>query len=598
MHRHLSFLAITLFGLALGGCSGLMPGPEAEEETEVSEAEAEPPEDEKEEAVQQAMLEEDEIEYRDFPPDVLFALLSAEIAAQRGRFDVTLANYAQAAADTRDLGVIERAMQIARALDADNAQHQLAELWLDVDPNAAQALRIAALQAVRQQDFEAALTFMERLFEQGEEADFENLANYARTLPPEDQDELLRLYQEMYERHPDEPSIGYSLALMKDSMGRSQQALDLIKPILEEHDNFQPALTLKGKLLYDLDRPDEAIDHLRTETRRFPENRRLGTLYARILVDQGQLQAAEDEFATLMERFPQATGLKLSRALVALENDNLEVAEPLLEELVEQGAHASDAHFYLGRIADEREEEQRALEHYQQVDSGAHFFSALSRASYIRAEDGELVSVRENLERLRAQMPDEHERLWLIEINLLLDMDEHEKALEVSKNALEDYPGNSNIRYARAMLYEREERLEEMEDDLRTIIEEEPDNAIALNALGYTLTVHTDRHEEAYDYVMQAYELAPDNPAIIDSVGWIYYKKGELEKALTYLTEAYEALPDPEIAAHLGQVLWEKDREDDARTVLRRALDEADDEEDLSPILDTLEGLGLTPEDL
>ena len=594
MHRHLNFLAITLLGLTLSGCSGLKPAPEAPDEAEA--AEADPPEEE--ETVRQAMLEEDEIEYRDFPPDVLFALLSAEVAAQRGRFDVTLANYAQAAADTRDIGVIERAMQIARALDADNAQQQLAELWLDVDPSAPQALRIAALQAVRQQNFEAALTYMERLFEQGEEADFETLANYARTLTSDEQEELLRLYQEMYERHPDEPTIGYSLALMKDSFGRSQQALDLIEPILEEHNNFQPALTLKGKLLYHLGRHEEAINHLRTQTRRFPENRRLGTLYARVLVDQGQLQAAEDEFATLVNRFPQATGLKLSRALVALENDNIDVAEPLLEELVEQGAHTSDAHFYLGRIADERDENQRALEHYQQVESGAHFFSALSRASYIRADMGDLVSARDNLERLRAQMPDQQERLWLIEINLLLDVDEHDKALEVSKNALEQYPENSNIRYTRAMLYEREERLEEMEEDLRTILEEEPDNAIALNALGYTLTVHTERYDEAYDYIMRAYELAPDNPAIIDSVGWIYYKKGDLDQALTYLTEAYEALPDPEIAAHLGQVLWEKDRQDDARTVLRRALDEADEDDDISPILETLEGLDLTPEDL
>lgn len=602
MRKHYcALLPVLGFTLIVGGCSGLMTepteAPDTDNSTESGE-QAPDPEDKKStgEKVAEATLDEDEIEYRDFPPDVLFALLSGELAAQRGRFDVTLANYTQAAADTGDEGVIRRAMQIAQALNAGNAQRQIASIWLKANPDAPQALRISALKALQEDKFDEALSHMERLYEKGEVAQFDTLATQARAMEPEQQEELLELYRKIQERHSDEPEITYSLALLNDNTGNTEEALSLIEGILEEHDNFQPAVTLKGKLLYDLERNEEAIDYLRSQTRRFPDNRRLGTLYARVLVNADRLQAAEDEFQSLMERFPKASSLKLSRALVAIENDNTEVARRLLEELVAEDVHTSEAHFYLGRLADDRDNTNEALHHYRQVQSGSHFFSALSRASFLEAEQGRLGSVRENLENLRSRLPEQRARLWLLEINLLLDLSEYETAMEVSEAALSEHPDNTDIRYAQAMLHERAGEIEAMESDLRDVLEKEPRNAVALNALGYTLTVHTDRYEEAEELITKALEIQPENPAILDSAGWVHHHLGENEKALEYLTQAYDIMPDVEIAAHLGKVLWVMDRKDDARTVWRRALDEHDEDE-LDPLLEILDELDLSVED-
>ena len=549
-----------------------------------------------EEAVSDATLDEEEVSYRDFPPDVLFALLSAELAAQRGRFDVTLVNYTQAAADTGDEGVIRRAMQIAQALNATNAQRRIAAIWLKANPDAPQALRIAALRALQGDNFDKAVQYMERLYTQGEVAQFDTLATQARAMKPEQQKELLRLYREIHERHPEEPDITYSLALLNDNAGNREEALSLVNSILEKHGNFQPAVTLKGKLLYDLERNEEAITFLRRQTRRFPDNRRLGTLYARVLVNSGRLQAAEDEFQSLMERFPEASSLKLSRALVALENDNTSVAENLLEELVAQGLHTNQAHFYLGRIADDRDKPNEALHHYRQVQGGSHFFSALARASFLEAEQGELDTVRNKLENLRSRLPEQRERLWLLEINLLLDLGEQDKALGAANTALSEYPENTDIRYARAMLHEQADQIEAMESDLRRVLAQEPDNAVALNALGYTLTVHTERYAEAEKLINKALEIQPENPAILDSAGWVHYHLGDNEKALDYLQKAYDILPDVEIAAHLGRVLWAMDKKDDARVVWRRALDEGEGQQ-LDPLLEILDELGLSAED-
>ena len=605
MQKHPWFLAPALaLTLLLNGCSGLVTDPGSDDDTPADKTAPDETKtrgdkaDETAESVESAVMDSEEIEYRDFPPDVLFALMSAELAAQRGRYDVTLMNYAQSAADTQDPAVIRRAMQIAQALDATNAQRQIAEVWLKVDPKNPQALRIAALAELRQSNLEQALAYMETLNAQGEKAQLDTLASQARALPKAQQQTMLELYERLHKRHPDSPSITYSLALLNDNTGNSERALTLTDSLLEARGNFQPAVTLKGKLLYDLERSDEAVDYLREQTRRFPDNRRLGTLYARVLVNEGKLQAAEDEFETLMERFPEATGLKLSRALVALENDHNDIAKNLLTELLKEGVHSNQAHFYLGRLADKRDNPNEALHHYSQVQGGNHFFQSLARASYIRAEQGELKAVRNNLDNLRARLPEQSARLWQMEMNLLLDLGHPEKAVSVADNALEHTPENTEIRYMRAMLREQTGNIEGMESDLRKVLEAEPENAVALNALGYTLTVHTDRLDEAEHLIMQALELDPENPAILDSAGWVHYHKGELQEALKYLGSAYERLQDPEIAAHLGRVLWALDRREEARTLWRRTLEETDNTDALQPLLEILEELDLEPEAL
>lgn len=596
---HLPALALALI---LGGCSGLATTDSDGGDTSVSDESPDSPDSDSDESVKEsvesAVMDSEEVEYRDFPPDVLFALLSAELAAQRGRYDVTLMNYAQSAADTRDRGVIRRAMQIAQALDATNAQRQIAKVWLKVEPQNPQALRIAALAELQESNLEQALTYMETLHEQGGDTQFDTLANQARALSAEQQQQMLELYRRMHERHPDATPLTYSLALLNDNTGNSERALALTESLLAANDNYQPAVTLKGKLLYDLERSEQAIDYLREQARRFPDNRRLGTLYARVLVNEGELQAAEDEFEGLMERFPQATGLRLSRALVALENDHLDTARTHLNELLTEGIHTNQAHFYLGRLADKRDNPNEALHHYTQVQAGNHFFQALARASFLRAEQGELEAVRNNLANLRSRLPDQKARLWQMEINLLLDLGHTDKALQVATNALESTPDNTEIRYTRAMLREQTGNIEGMESDLRRVLEAEPENAVALNALGYTLTVHTERYDEAKQLIMQAMELDPENPAILDSAGWVHYHRGEYEKALTYLGDAYERLQDPEIAAHLGRVLWAAERRDEARALWRRTLEETDSTDTLEPLLEMLEELDLQPEAL
>ena len=581
MHKSVPFLFTCLLGLTLAGCASLTGTEEAPAKSETVAAgektEPQPP-----------------VEYADFEPETLYLLLSAEIAAQRGRYDITLVNYLKAAKQSRDQVVIERAMRIAQSLNGDNAQKQLAELWLDIDPDNLQAHRISAIQAVKGNDLQTAIHHMERIMDQGGDADFDSLAAMAANLPPEQQQELLALYNEMSDRHPDTPELEYSIALLLKVTGQPQQALDRLEPLLQENANFQPAIILKGDLLYQTGQKSSALDYLLTNTRRFPGNRQMGTLYGRMLINEGELQAAQDEFNRLVKRYPDTPGLRLSHALVALENGQTDLARQELTQLAEQGHHTSEANYYLGRIEDQASNTEQAIGYYQSVEQGNYYFPALARASSLLAENGQLEDAIDRIRRLREANPRQAENFWLLEVNLLLDQEQQQQALSTATAALEEHPDNIEIRYARAMLYDGIGQPADAEADLKQIIEQEPENAVALNALGYILTTRTDRLREARGYIEKALRLDPNNPAILDSMGWVLFLEGQLEPALEYLSRAWAAFPDPEVAAHYGEALWMNGAEEQARIIWQEGLEQDSNHEVLRETIDRLTNGGDT----
>ncbi|MBW7472818.1 tetratricopeptide repeat protein [Marinobacter sp. F4218] len=559
MHKSAPFLVSCLIGLSLAGCAGLTGPKEAPDTEEPATSKAEAP-------------SEDSIQYADFEPEVLYLLLSGEIAAQRGRFDVTLVNYLKAAQKSRDPGVIERAMRIAQSLNGDNAQKQLADLWLEVDPDNPKALRVSAIQAVKRKELDVALGHMEKIMDQGGDADFDSLAALAGNLPPEEQQELLVLYKELAERHPYSPELEYSIALLLKAIGDPGQALDRLDPLLEAHPNFQPAIILKGDLLYQANAKQQALDYLMVNTRRFPANRQMGTLYGRMLIGEGELQAAQDEFNRLTKQYPNNPSLLLSHALVALENGQTDLAKRELKSLVQQGHHTNEANYYLGRIEDEAGNTQQAIGYYSGVTQGNYYFPALARTSALLAADDRLDEAVANIRNLKGANPQQAENFWLLEVNLLLDQNQQQDALATATEALEEHPDNIQIRYARAMLLDTLNQPGRAEDDLKRIIDEDPGNAVALNALGYILTTRTDRLSEARNYIERALALDPENPAILDSMGWVLFQEGQLKPALDYLARAWSAYPDPEVAAHYGEALWTSGAEEQARIVWKEGL--------------------------
>ena len=253
------------------------------------------------------------------------------------------------------------------------------------------------------------------------------------------------------------------------------------------------------------------------------------------------------------------------------------------------GQRTDEAHYYLGRIAEDGGDEDAALGHYNQVQDGRELLSAAQRAGIILVGKGALEESHAGFERRRRAHPQQGEQLYALEADLLTQAGELDAAMDILNKALHEYPESNSLRYSRSMLGEQRNDLALMERDLRSIIDRDPDNATALNALGYTLANRTDRYEEAYTLIARALELQPDEPAILDSMGWILYRKGDYSGALEYLTRAYARFPDPEVAAHLGEVLWVSGDTEGAIRVWQGAVMKSPDHEIL---VETINRLG------
>lgn len=491
-----------------------------------------------------------------FDEETLYELLTAEIAAQKGMYAVTLKNYVDAAKRTQNVDIIKRAVRIAEFLKASNAQLMLAKLWAKAEPDKVAAHQLAAFQYAKQKDYENAILEMEKVLNLGGKSDLDRLAVNAKLLPDQDQARLLALFAALAKRHPQNDVIAYSLATLQEYGKHFQEAETTLAPVLKRSPEYIDAIILQGRILYDLKRVDEAASLFKKSIKHFPNNRKLKTFYAGLLIDQKKLDEAEQAFKELMEQYPDTPGLKLSYALVASENHHPEIAKKQLQMLLDEDIHPDEAHYYLGRIAEEAKQPEEAIKQYYQVDSGTHFYSAISRASFLMNKLGKLNDALIHFDKVRNEHPNQSETLWEVEIDLLLTINNQDAALTELNRAIENFPNNDKLRYSRAMIYGDTGKFAKMESEMRLLIKKNPNNSMALNALGYMLADKTKRLDEAYKLIEKAHKLRPKNPAILDSVGWVNYKMGNLLVALDFLERAYKNFPDPEVAAHLGEVLW------------------------------------------
>lgn len=525
--------------------------------------------------------------YGSFSEDTLYSLLVAEIAGQRNRFDIALANYVDQAKKTQDPGVAERAFRISEYLGADQEALDTSLIWAKAAPNDLDAQRAAALQLARTGKYDESMVYMEKVLNGQGDTHFDFLALSAAETDPDTRAGLLQSFDRLLKKYPDNGQLLFGKALLLQQDGRPQEALNLLESKSASRHDVAPLL-LRARLLQSMKRSDEALPLLKDGIKEHPDDKRVRLAYARLLVEQNRLDDAKAEFSALVQQFPDDDDLRFSLALVCLEAHAWSEAKVYLRELIDRDSHTDAAHFNLGRLAEEEKDPQTALKEYAQVGPSNDFLPAQLRQSEILMDDGRLDEASRRLAEARARQPDYAIQLYLIEAEGLSNRNQVERAWGVIEQATKQFPDDLNLLYTRSMLSERRNDLVQMEKDLRFIIQREPDNAMALNALGYTLADRTTRYDEALDLIQKAHKLSPDDPAILDSLGWVNYRLGHLDQAEGYLRQALEKFPDHEVAAHLGEVLWARGKQSEARKVWSTALQNQPD----SPVLrDTMQRL-------
>ena len=529
--------------------------------------------------------------YGSFSEDTMFSLLTAELAGQRNRFDIALANYVEQAKETRDPGVAERAFRIAEYLGADQEALDTSLIWAKAAPDNLDAQRAAAIQLARTGQYDESMVYMEKVLNGQGDTHFDFLALSAAETDPDTRAGLLQSFDRLLKKYPDNGQLLFGKALLLQQDGRPQEALHLLEDNSASKHDVAPLL-LRARLLQSMKRSDEALPLLKAGIKEHPDDKRVHLAYARLLVEQNRLEDAKAEFSALVEQFPDDDDLRFSLALVCLEAQAWDEAKVYLQELVERDSHVDSAHFNLGRLAEEKKDPETALKEYALVGPGNDFLPAQLRSTEILLDQKRYDDASRRLAETRERQPDYAIQLYLIEAEGLSNRDQVDRAWSVIQQGLKQFPDDLNLLYTRSMLAEKRNDLAQMEQDLRLIIQREPDNAMALNALGYTLADRTTRYSEARDLIQKAHSLNPDDPAILDSLGWVNYRLGNLSEAETYLRKALERFPDHEVAAHLGEVLWAQGKQSEARKVWATALQSQPDSAVLRDTMLRLTGSG------
>lgn len=262
-----------------------------------------------------------------------------------------------------------------------------------------------------------------------------------------------------------------------------------------------------------------------------------------------------------------------------------EQARQELNKLLEQGFELDSAHYYLGRLEEQEGNIEPAIDHYRMVKGGKDFLQAQARAARLLIANGDIEEARAHLATLRLTLPEHRVRLYLLESELLQSLNKTETAHQLLTEAINAEGADYELLYSRAMLSLQLRDIDAMEQDLRDILDNEPNNAMVLNTLGYTLTEYTERYSEALLLIRKAAALKPGDPAITDSLGWVYYKLGQVNESILFLQQAYDKLQDPEVATHLIEVYWISKHPEEAIALLLEARQLFQD----NALVDTLE---------
>ena len=506
-----------------------------------------------------------------FPTETLYSLLTAEIAGSRAQYDLALSNYVQQARETRDPQIAERATMIARYLGNDPVALEMVQIWVAAAPHNKDALANATMAYMQTGRLREAFDYSRRLMDESGESLFQNIAVNAASLDDNARALLLNDFVTQLQNHPANEQLMVGTGILLQQQGKYDEAMQLAQQALKIHPRSIPAAILEANLLHQMKRDKEAITKMADLLEIYPDNTGLRQQYARIL-SHHDMGLAQEQFTILTKQLPGNGDMLLSLGIIALERKDSETARAAFEELLDRDLHISTAHYYLGRMAEARQDLPEAIIHYLQVESGNDFLSATISLVDIFVRQEDFLSAQQHMNRLRLRFPDQSEALYVLHGQTLVKHNYLPEADAIFSEGLTNFATSTRLLFARAMLNNQRKRLAATERDLRQILKQQPDNATALNSLGYILADRTERFDEARALLDRAIQLNPHDAAIMDSMGWLNYRTGKYPEALEFLRKAFAADPNPEISAHLGEILWMLGNKDEARQVWQEGI--------------------------
>lgn len=503
-----------------------------------------------------------------------FYVMSGELAAGRGQPAIAARQFLEALKLIQDADLAQRATVLALTSRDLGMTLEGARVWLKLAPNEMEPREIIARISLAKGDTAETLAQCKAITSGHAGGVSEGLRIASQLLaqsPAAQMKDAMTVMRELAAAWPQESEGQHGIGLVAlgnqqpaDAEAAARAALAL-KPGARNH------LILLGATLIKQNKQEGAESIFDALAKRDPEPADVRLMYAKLLLESDKRDLARIQLRKGLNAQPDNTDIRYALGILAINDRQYDEAASLLETLLED-ERGTEAAFQMGRVEEGRKDFPKALAYYERAIGGMQGLEAAIRRGYVLAQMKKVEQARTLMASLRQQLPQYETRFWLAEGDFLSLADADDDALAVYDEALKKFPDDSNLLYGRSLIHERKKRIDLAEKDLRAILSRDPKEARSLNALGYMLTVHTKRYEEARTLITQALALEPDDAAILDSLGWVQFKLGQEEEARKLLTRAHEKFPDPEVAAHLGEVLWTLGQKTEAREIWDQAL--------------------------
>ena len=520
-----------------------------------------------------------ELPKQDLTAPILFDFLMGETALQRGDRDVASESYLRLAKTTRDPRVAQRATEVAllsrkpiQALDA-------AKIWVELDSSSVIAHQTIAALLVSNDRLDEARIHLDRLLDlEGNPGNFFMQLNNL-LVRNADKTETLQLVQQFAKPYSEIPEAHFAVAQAASLAGQFETARQQMKLVLALRPDWEMAAIYNGRILNRVSSAS-AIEFYENYLKTYPKANKTRITFARMLVAEKNYIMARGQFRQLLAQSPGNANVALAVGLLSMELRDFDAAEESFKKALEFGyKDLNTIRFYLASIYEKTYRLDKAMESFRSVVRGNQFLPAQIRYAYLLSKQGKLSKARKHLQQLPVKNDQQRAHLIVTEAEFLREAGAHQKVFDLLSNGLKKLPDYPELLYDRAMAAEKIGKIDILEKDLRKLIQLKPDHAHAHNALGYSFAEHGNRLPEALELIEKAIKLSPEDPYIIDSLGWVHYRMGNLNKGVSYLKQAFVIKPDPEIAAHLGEVLWMQGTKEEAKEVWRSTIKSYPDNE-------------------
>jgi tetratricopeptide (TPR) repeat protein len=523
---------------------------------------------------------------RDLDSDLLYKFLLAEIAAQRGSYQVAVQAYLEMARSTRDPRIARRATELALYARQTEMALEAAKIWLAAEKGSTAARQTLVALFVTTDNLQAATPLLlEILSGEGANVGSSLTQLHALLAKHPDKNAVLALVKDLVKPYRQLPEAHFALAQAALAANKYDAALAEIREALRIRPDWEAAALFQAQALTSESRA-KSLDYMKGFLAANPNAQEVRLNYARQLIGEKKFPEARSEFQRLLDDNPQNPDIAVTVALLSVQINDLDAAEMQLKRVLELNYKDPDSvRVHLGQINEERKRFDEAARWYLAVEGGEQFVMAHARYALMLARQDRVAEARAHLQGLQPQNEAQRVQIVQAEAQLMREAKAYGESFDILKTALDTDADNPDLLYDIAMAAEKLDRIDVVETSLRRLIALKPDHAQAYNALGYTLADRTDRLTEARDYIEKALKLSPEDPFILDSMGWVEYRLGNHAEGLQYLQRAFDQRPDPEIAAHLGEVLWVKGDKSEAEKVWRDSLRDNPGNEELQKVI-------------